>query len=331
MSDADAFLDAIFAAPDDDLPRLVYADWLDEHDQPERAEFIRVECEAARTDRDSPAYPTLLRRSDRLRAAHLVRWFGPLVHPTVADHIITRRGFVDTLVLSADKFTAHADIIFAHAPLLRELNITTGANWRAFFGSPRMAGIRSLSFGDGIFTPDAAEELAASDHTCELVELDLDHQPLGPDGMAAVASAPLWKLEQLSTADCGIGDDGARELFAGEAFRNLRDLDLSENGLTDAACHALAEASDFGRLEQLALCDNYINADGVSALAAAPHLGRLRSLNLYSNPIGPAGGQAILASRHWAGLSEVNLIGCGVGVAVVGDLRWVYGERAVRA
>ena len=40
-----AFLAAIRAAPEDDLPRLVMADWLDEQHQPERAEFIRVQCE----------------------------------------------------------------------------------------------------------------------------------------------------------------------------------------------------------------------------------------------------------------------------------------------
>jgi len=36
---------AIRANPDDDTPRLVYADWLDEHNEPARAEFVRVQCE----------------------------------------------------------------------------------------------------------------------------------------------------------------------------------------------------------------------------------------------------------------------------------------------
>src|SRR5687767_11671931 len=45
MSDRDAFLAAIRAAPADDAPRLVYADWLDEHGQPDLAEFIRVQIE----------------------------------------------------------------------------------------------------------------------------------------------------------------------------------------------------------------------------------------------------------------------------------------------
>lgn len=46
--DGDALLAAIRADPDDDTVRLVYADWLDERGEAERAEFIRVQCELAR-------------------------------------------------------------------------------------------------------------------------------------------------------------------------------------------------------------------------------------------------------------------------------------------
>ena len=42
MSTERALLAAIAASPDDDLPRLVYADWLDENGRPLRAEFIRL-------------------------------------------------------------------------------------------------------------------------------------------------------------------------------------------------------------------------------------------------------------------------------------------------
>src|SRR5262249_29199298 len=50
----DAFLRAILDAPDDDAPRLVYADWLDEHGETERAEFIRVQITLASLAEDSP-------------------------------------------------------------------------------------------------------------------------------------------------------------------------------------------------------------------------------------------------------------------------------------
>src|SRR4051812_20344131 len=45
---ATALLADILEHHDDDTPRLVYADWLDEHGEADRAEFIRVQCELAR-------------------------------------------------------------------------------------------------------------------------------------------------------------------------------------------------------------------------------------------------------------------------------------------
>jgi len=44
MAQEEAFLTAIKAAPADDAPRLVYADWLDEQGRHDQAEAIRVEC-----------------------------------------------------------------------------------------------------------------------------------------------------------------------------------------------------------------------------------------------------------------------------------------------
>ena len=46
----EALVAAVAAEPDDDTPRLVFADWLQEHGEGDRAEFVRVQCEAARSD-----------------------------------------------------------------------------------------------------------------------------------------------------------------------------------------------------------------------------------------------------------------------------------------
>jgi uncharacterized protein (TIGR02996 family) len=40
MSEADALLAAVCEAPEDDVPRLVYAGWLEEHGDQNRADFI---------------------------------------------------------------------------------------------------------------------------------------------------------------------------------------------------------------------------------------------------------------------------------------------------
>ena len=85
MSDA-ALLAVIRAAPADDAPRLVYADWLDEHGQPERAEFIRVQIELARTND-----PALRRREAELLATHHDALAGPLAAPHLRFRF--QRGF----------------------------------------------------------------------------------------------------------------------------------------------------------------------------------------------------------------------------------------------
>src|SRR5947209_7449161 len=50
LSDDESFIRAIVAAPGDDAPRLVYADWLDERADP-RGAFLRAETDAVRTAR----------------------------------------------------------------------------------------------------------------------------------------------------------------------------------------------------------------------------------------------------------------------------------------
>lgn len=69
MTDADALLASILDRPDDDLPRLVYADWLDENGEHERSEFIRVGCELA----SMPGYPSAFDLDAYPNAAELHR------------------------------------------------------------------------------------------------------------------------------------------------------------------------------------------------------------------------------------------------------------------
>lgn len=45
------FMAAILANPDDDAPRLIYADWLEEQGDSDRSEFIKVQCELAKDKR----------------------------------------------------------------------------------------------------------------------------------------------------------------------------------------------------------------------------------------------------------------------------------------
>ena len=81
MSDREAFVAAVAAAPEDDLPRLVFADWLDENGDPERAEFVRVQCELAKPAvwQDTEFREPLLARMRALLDAHRQQWMVPVV------------------------------------------------------------------------------------------------------------------------------------------------------------------------------------------------------------------------------------------------------------
>jgi uncharacterized protein (TIGR02996 family) len=87
---AEAWLDDIIAHPKDDAPRLMFADWLDEHGDEARAEFIRVQCGLAQLypagsipelwdDGRNAARDALRRRERGLLDEHGFDWFGQLV------------------------------------------------------------------------------------------------------------------------------------------------------------------------------------------------------------------------------------------------------------
>ena len=74
MTPDDAFLQHIIERPDDDTPRLVSADWLEDHGQPERAEFIRCHIEATRLPPPDTRREQLDARAAVLLQAHQAEW-----------------------------------------------------------------------------------------------------------------------------------------------------------------------------------------------------------------------------------------------------------------
>src|SRR5438105_1761734 len=67
-------------APEDDAPRLILADWLEDHGEPDRAEFIRAQLRLApgSPELEAAAARTLKQRSARLLQENGGCWLGPL-------------------------------------------------------------------------------------------------------------------------------------------------------------------------------------------------------------------------------------------------------------
>src|SRR3712207_3456925 len=98
MNEQDALLQAIIEHPEDDELRLVYADWLEEHGDSARAEFIRVQCALARMAEDDDRLWGLRAREHQLLEGHEKDWFPLADVPQYCGSF--RRGFVE--IISAD-------------------------------------------------------------------------------------------------------------------------------------------------------------------------------------------------------------------------------------
>jgi uncharacterized protein (TIGR02996 family) len=129
---AEAFLADIREQPEDDTPRLVYADWLDDHGEPDRADFIRVQIDLARMDSDDERRPELERREQALSQQHGKAWSAPLRRYSRQF----QRGFADQVTLPAETFLAHAEDVFRLTPAwhvkLRSVkpHVAALADWR---------------------------------------------------------------------------------------------------------------------------------------------------------------------------------------------------------
>src|SRR5688572_16281574 len=110
MSDGPALLRAVIDNPSEDTPRLVFADWLDEHDEEDRAEFIRAQVRLAGMKPWDDGYTALDVRCRHLRRAH-PEWFD------VAEDFVFRmerfcgrqeesvdRGFLTRVKLKPNEF-----------------------------------------------------------------------------------------------------------------------------------------------------------------------------------------------------------------------------------
>ena len=261
MSDRDALLAAVLAAPDDDLPRLVFADWLEETGHPAnaaRARFIRLqvaaEAAADRTDLDR-------------QAAEVFALYGGGWQAELPDWVAWRdtelgyrRGFVESVVATPRRLFRDGHELFAVAPItevrLRSQNTYSGRSLnRGLADQPFFERVRTLTLGPRLW-----------------VQEFFDPEGRSPTAHLMVASKRLSGLRRLVVADNRVTDDWVVRFATGyvtAAFTDsLTELDLSRNEITDAGAHTLATARGLQRLERLVLTGNRIGPAGTQVLQA---------------------------------------------------------------
>src|SRR5262245_50786837 len=99
-----AFLDDVAAHPEDDGPRLIYADWLEDQGQAHRAEFIRLQCRLAAMGEHDPERFALEQREEDLLLIHRAAWIEGLPAWAIPESLRFRRGLVDQISIRTSAF-----------------------------------------------------------------------------------------------------------------------------------------------------------------------------------------------------------------------------------
>lgn len=267
MSLEDAFLRAILTAPDSDACRLSYADWLEERGNP-RGEFIRVQCEIARTRNilllgqvDQNHVELLFEREKKLLDSHKEQWLletfdrdlcklirrlenfdsGGVEDRFGAAEIEFSRGFPERLLVDARLFNSvFAKDIFniLHHSFLNSLTI------RDFEGA-HLQGQFLINFCDSVFEH---QELSS------IRRLELHGQHLALGGYRSLLrTANLKSIVHLGLGATGMTDQCLIELISSPLFVQLRALEIDSNPLTMRSLQALIDSPHFHELKLIDL------------------------------------------------------------------------------
>jgi uncharacterized protein (TIGR02996 family) len=299
-------LEAIREVPEDDAPRLVYADWLDENGQPERAEFIRLQCRLAKLDWYDPERPDLEWRQRELLREHGKVWGKPIAHYT--KRVEFHRGFIDQIAMPVGRFLDSADALFSLVPLTTLRPLQVRARWFDLLHSAHLARLRNLDLHWSALGLARGRELAACEHLANLHELSLGSNKLRPSGCAAVlGSRHLGNLRRLRLNTNESGDGPLIELASKNNFPHLRELDLSNNGIGPEGAGHLARASWLAQLERLDLAESPLLNEGIKRLTESGILAGLKSLRLTNTGADLDGVRCLAKCPHLAGLTELIL------------------------
>lgn len=233
------FFREIVAAPEDDVPRLIYADWLEERGDPLGA-LIRIQCELARLEAESPRYVELRLEEWNLLHEYGDEWNGTL--PKWVSSFERRRGFVERIALPYGKFHERADLLFEEYPI-RDLTLEgRPERLTRILEEPLMLRVESLSLA--FLDDEGLRSVVESPYLENLSSLRFVDGRFTRSGMRAIAWYAEWpRLKRLSLAGC-LAPLGRAAGFPDKVV----------------ACNVLAETDRLDRVERLDLSGNDLPA-----------------------------------------------------------------------
>ncbi len=221
------FLKAICENPDDDTVRLVYADWLEENGDPERAEFIR--CQVVSAGNTHPKNPAF-RRSEILRKANATRWRAELPRLPGVDWGAFQRGFVSIATLKGNWHGHEAFAQIVQVAPVREI-VLAHCKPHAIYElvrSPHLVQIRRLESRAGYANDESIEALAACSAASTLEILTL------PGGFWASVAGGRGMMPVIT-------DRAALALATAQNLTRLRSLTFDVAHMTEIGIAALQQ------------------------------------------------------------------------------------------
>ncbi|MCS6866190.1 MAG: TIGR02996 domain-containing protein [Gemmataceae bacterium] len=331
-ADRDTLLATIAAYPHDDTPRLIFADWLEENGEAERAEFIRLQCELAQladaTDASQPLFEflcardwvtrssadwsridhgilrrlALITRSEDLLRRH-PQWTPQLPKSYRLQWSGFHRGFAHRVTLG-DPRRLNAARLRAAAPPVTLLASDFSATY-----AQRLADRGLLDWIVGLHLEriaDGIHEFGQHPAATQVRSITLHYT--GPEAFAALAASPRWSgLRQLSYWGSTSDTTSPLELLAQAAhLRGVRHLYLREVPCNSATLRAFLNVP-FPELTTLLWEDSELDDDAAEQLANCPYLAHVRMLSLRGNQITGRGVTALLTSPYLTNVSFLDL------------------------
>lgn len=252
MTGSDAFVWKIMDHPEADLPRLVFADWLQDQGAEAHAEFIRLQCELETMTEDDDGWMAKKIREGELFWEKLRREWEP-AWEVLTDQDLRlshfSRGFVSELDAHLEWRTWRRSSTAAFAQddrwpfLLRLATLRCSETLSpAFFASPQMQRVTRLICTGAQLVDAAMGALASSPYYSRVTAIDLSRNQIGDAGAIALAGSP--------------------------GLTAVRSLDLSENAdITHVGLEVLARTPNLPGLRELRVGrQGSANPDVVAAL-----------------------------------------------------------------
>lgn len=230
-----ALLDGVLAAPDDDAPRLVAADWLSERGDP-LGEFIQVQCALGRgrfgaggkwvrSAKSSLPFETreqLEAREQELLKLYEKRWVAPL--RSAIRQWGFRRGFVNDVIADVAKFAAASGTTLARTPLEKaKLTGLQREQLPAIIRAPAHPTVDFIDLAANRIDDRCAALLSAS-LLSKVTKLNLEMNPLGPKCFGELSNHHALKRLLLSRLE--VNADDFAQLSRAPFWRSLTGLFL---------------------------------------------------------------------------------------------------------